>query len=145
MYLPIFPWETGCVTNDEIRQLALSLEHSVWQAVTEKDGATLGKLFAEEYIEVTLDGKRVQKGAVVSESPQIDEIAGYCIDSERVVVINDGCLLLSYHLTIDGTCRGVVISPPERWATSVWSRHDDSWKCSLFQQSAFGPDQLQST
>lgn len=133
------------MTNDEHQELALSLEYSVWRAVVEKDGVKLGDLFAEDYIEVTLNGQRVQKKAVVSESPQVDEIAGYTTDSELVVSVNDGCLLLSYHLTIHGTSRGVVISPPDRWATSIWSRHADSWKCHIFQQSTFGPDQPQST
>ncbi|MDG1896050.1 MAG: nuclear transport factor 2 family protein [Fuerstiella sp.] len=106
------------------------------------NGSALEELFADEYVEVTLDGQRVAKGAIVRESPVIEEIAAYGIDSEQVVLINDGCILLSYHLTIDGTSRGVVISPPERWATSVWSRQDEMWKCNLFQQSVFGPDHL---
>jgi hypothetical protein len=130
------------MTNNEAHQLALKLEHSVWQAVIGKDGAALEELFADEYIEITVDGKRVAKGTIVSESPVIDEIVGYTIDSEQVVLIKDGCIMVSYHLTIDGRSRGVEISPPERWATSVWSRQNGSWKCSLFQQSSFGPDHL---
>ena len=130
------------MSDHVLRQLVLNLEHSVWQAVVGKDGAALGELFADEYIEITLDGRRVAKGEVVSESPVNDEIAGCIIESERVVCLNEGCILLSYHLTIDGTSRGVKISPPERWATSVWSRQDGSWKCSLFQQSTFGPDDV---
>ncbi|MEO2014133.1 MAG: nuclear transport factor 2 family protein [Fuerstiella sp.] len=139
-------WRSAIATKDrvltagKVHQFVLNLQHSVWQAVVGKDGAALSELFADGYIEVTLDGKRVARGTVVSESPVIDEIAGYSIDAERVVCLNEGCILLSYHLTIDGTSRGVKISPPERWATSVWSRQDGSWKCSLFQQSVFGPD-----
>lgn len=133
------------MSNDELRELALSVEQSVWRAVIEKDGVKLGGLFADDYIEVTLDGQRVQKTAVVSESPQVDEITGYTINSEQVVSVNDGCFLLSYHLTIHGTSRGVVISPPDRWATSIWSRHADSWRCNFFQQTAFGPAQPKKT
>ena len=126
--------------HDETHQLALDLERSVWQAVVEKNGSALTELFADEYVEVTLDGQRVAKGTIVSESPVIDEIVGYTIDSEQVVRINNGDILLSYHLTIDGTSRGAEISPPERRATSVWSRQHESWKCNLFQQSSFGAD-----
>lgn len=118
-------------------RIALDLEHAVWRAVVQKNGEALGDLFADDYVEITLDGKRSEKTGVVTQSPQIDEITGYRIDSEKVIVIDDDCLILTYHLLLDGTCRGIDIAPRDRWATSVWSRQGDAWRCRLFQQSRF--------
>ena len=55
----------------------LQLEHSVWQAVINKDRDLLATLFSVDYIEVTADGKRVMKDSIVELSPQVDEIMSY--------------------------------------------------------------------
>ena len=125
------------MTDSELHELAVSLEHSVWKAVVERDGNALRKLFADDYIEITLDGKRIEKQTVVNESPAVDQIDRYMIDSEKTVVVSQSCVILSYHLTIQGISRGITISPTERWATSVWSERHSSWQCQLFQQSPY--------
>lgn len=116
------------------------LERRVWQAVVKNDGAALAELFADDYVEITLEGKRVLKADVVNESPQIDNIRSYSIAQERVIPLGPDRALLSYHLTLTGECRGVEISPADRWATSIWVQSSDGWKCSFFQQSQFEPD-----
>ena len=127
------------MTDDELKELVLTLEERVWTAVVEKDGTALGDLFADDYIEITVDGKRIEKNEIVELSPQVDEIEKYVIDSERVVVLGTESAILNYHLTLDGRSRGTIISPRERWATSIWSRIDGHWLCLLFQQSPFHP------
>ena len=124
-------------SNMEITQLALDLETQVWKAVVEKDGAALNRLFDDNYIEITLEGQRVEKAEVVASSPQIDDIHAYKIESPKVVSFDGNTLLLNYHLTMDGTVRGEAIEPRERWATSIWSNRSGSWLCCLFQQSPF--------
>jgi len=47
------------MNQDELLQHAARLERSVWRAVMAKDGAALGELFADDYIEITLTGKTV--------------------------------------------------------------------------------------
>lgn len=37
-----------------------TLEEKVWEAVSEKDGAALGELFADDYIEITVDGQHME-------------------------------------------------------------------------------------
>ena len=90
-------------------------------------------------MEITLDGVRVLKSEVVTESPQVDEIEAYEIASEQIRILGDGVVLLSYHLTLDGKCRGAFITPSQRWATSIWNQRQSRWKCAFFQQSAFKP------
>ncbi|MBI1311126.1 DUF4440 domain-containing protein [bacterium] len=118
----------------------LEAEQRVWEAVVRKDGIALGELFSDDYLEITLDGKRIVRAEVVEQSPVVDEITGYAIDSEKVVALNADTAILSYHLTLQGRCRGVEISPVDRWATSVWSRQNGVWKCCLFQQSQYAPE-----
>lgn len=123
--------------QDSLLDEILRCEHRVWQAVIEKDGVTLAELFTDEYVEVTLEGQRVLKSEVVAESPQIDDIAAYSVDSEEVRSLGPDVVLLSYHLTLDGTCRGIPILPQERRATSIWNRRETGWRCFFFQQSVF--------
>ncbi len=81
-------------SNMEITQLALDLETQVWKAVVQKDGAALNRLFDDNYIEITLEGQRVEKAEVVASSPQIDDIDAYKIESPKVVSFDGNTLLL---------------------------------------------------
>ncbi|MHC4401427.1 MAG: DUF4440 domain-containing protein [Planctomycetota bacterium] len=127
------------MTNVELRELLLSLEQQVWKAVVKKDGTALGELLADNYLEITADGRRIEKTETVDQSPQVDEIEEYVIDCERVVSLGENNAALSYHLTLDGSCRGTTITPRERWATSIWSRIDGKWLCCFFQQTPVAP------
>lgn len=122
----------------------LDLEHQVWSAVIEKDKTTLGGLFADGYLEVTEDGKRVGGTEVVEESPEVDEIEGYSMDSERVIWLGDGNAILSYHLVLRGSCRGERFTPEDRWATSIWTNQNGRWQCTFFQQTSYGPEKIRS-
>ena len=93
------------MTDDELKELVLTLEEKVWNAVVEKDGTALGDLFADNYIEITVDGKRIEKSEIVALCPQVDEIEQYALDFERVVVLGTESAVLNYHLTLDGRSR----------------------------------------
>ncbi len=125
------------MTGDELRPLVLMLEQKVWDAVVAKNGKALSELFDDGYIEITVDGKRIEKSEIVEMSPQIDEINGYVMDSERVVFLGANTAVLNYHLTLDGKCGGTTILPRERWVTSIWSQIAGRWLCRFFQQSPF--------
>ncbi len=126
--------------RQELEEIVLSCEHRVWTAVVNRDGDLLANLFSDDYVEITLTGQRVLKQDVVNESPQIDDIRGYTIDSVRFISLSDDTMMLSYHLRIDGTCRGVPLQPRDRWATSIWKLSEERWQCSLFQQSPYQSD-----
>jgi hypothetical protein len=134
-----------CVRMTISTESIVRLERSVWQAVMENDGAALAELFSDEYVEITLEGKRVLKTDVVIESPQVDHIRSYSIAEERVIPLGPDRALLSYHLTLAGECRSVEISPADRWATSIWVQTKCGWKCSFFQQSRFKPDRIRKS
>ena len=115
----------------------LACERRVWEAVVHQDGPTLAECFSDSYMEITLDGKRVVKAAVVDESPQVDEIDRYAIDCVKYVALALDIGMLNYHLVLDGRCRGKTLQPRDRWATSIWSRNGGVWQCSFFQQSPY--------
>ncbi|MBM81378.1 MAG: hypothetical protein CMJ78_12420 [Planctomycetaceae bacterium] len=123
--------------DDGLLNDVLCYEHRVWQAVIEKDAETLADLFSDDYVEIRLDGERVLKSDVVSQSPQVDEIEAYTIESEFIRPLGDDVVLLSYHLTLIGRCRGVEIDPKDRWTTSIWRRQEGGWRCCFFQQSSY--------
>jgi len=116
----------------------LQLEHSVWQAVINKDRDLLATLFSVDYIEVTADGKRVMKDSIVELSPQVDEIESYEISESSTIALGPDASILSYHLVLNGKLRGEPIEPPNRWVVSVWRRREETWQCCFFQQTAVG-------
>lgn len=127
--------------NDE---RVLAMEHSVWEAVVRGDGDALGELFAADYMEVTLRGKRCVKNEVVTQSPEVDRIETYSVKRPKVQWLTVHIALLSYQLQLHGTCDGEVISPPDRWATSIWKYEEaaNTWRCHFFQQSAYLDERL---
>lgn len=124
----------------DLRELLPKLERQVWEAVVNKDGTVLAQLFGDDYVEITLEGKRVLKSEVVADSPQIDEVDAYSMSDEKVVALGPEAAVLSYHLALEGRCRGEAITPRHRWATSVWTRASGDWRCCLFQQSHLSED-----
>ena len=127
-----------------IEQVVVAKEHEVWKAVLEQNAKALDDLFAEDYVEITLEGLRVFKEAIVETSPEVDRIRGYAIQAVHCVPISDHAVLLSYHLRIEGESRGKPVTPPDRWASSLWVRCGGSWQCKLFQQSHYQRPALDS-
>lgn len=129
------------VDKSESDNLIAALERRVWNAVVANDGTALAEKFSDDYVEITLEGRRITKTDVVSGSPNVDQIDAYAIDSEKVIWLDKRLAILSYHLTLDGRCRGVAILPRDRWVTSIWRQMVDKedWKCCHFQQSPFAP------
>lgn len=119
------------------RNVVLQQEHAVWQAVLDKDGDRLNQLLADDYLEVTLDGIRCSKRDVVQLSPQVDGIDSYAIDQEHIIPLDERCYLLNYHLELKGTLRGQLITPIDRWVSSIWTQAPEGWQCRLFQQSHY--------
>ncbi|MCA8993834.1 MAG: GNAT family N-acetyltransferase [Planctomycetaceae bacterium] len=127
------------MTHEPVFKLeeVLALERQIWQAIVERNGDALAELFDDEYIEIMLEGKRVLKPDAVGESPQIDEIESYVILAPQIRALGESSVLLNYHLTLDGKCRGIPIQPRDRWATSIWHNRAGEWTCMFFQQSHF--------
>ena len=113
-----YPW-TSHQSPSRLLDDLLHCEHQVWQAVIEKNGKRLAELFADDYVEITFDGLRVFKADVVSESPAVDEVESYSIDLEEARELSTDAALLSYHLNLNGTSRGVPIVPCDRWVLSL--------------------------
>lgn len=129
--------DTQAALDSEFCDFVIGLEETVWSAVTQRDGKALAELFAADYIEITLEGERVDRNDIVTASPKVDEITGYAIDRPKVIPLDENNAVLNYHLTLDGRCRGELIQPRDRWATSVWTRIDGRWRCRFFQQSRY--------
>lgn len=119
------------------QEIVLSLEEELWQAVMQKDGATIDRLLAEDYFEITLEGRRIEKAEIVTTSPQVDDIREYHIHCPKILPLETTVILLTYRLTIRGTTNGASIEPKDRWATSIWCCRGEEWTCRFFQQSRF--------
>lgn len=114
----------------------LRMEHGVWQAVISKDELALAEAFSDDYVEVTIDGKRFSKESIVENSPQVDDVESYQIEEALVLDAGTEVAILSYQLTLHGQLRGKPIEPADRKVVSIWRHRDDRWQCCFFQQTA---------
>lgn len=114
----------------------LQMEHGVWEAVIAKDEVALAEAFSDDYIEVTIDGKRFSKESIVENSPVVDDVESYDIREAMVLGVSAGVAILSYRLAIFGKLRGEPIEPADRRVASVWRRKGEEWRCCFFQQTA---------
>ncbi len=134
-------------SDGAFRDCVIGLEQNLWAAVVRKDGHALAELLAADYLEITLEGKRVNRSDIVSLSPQVDDITAYAIDSAQVVALDDNNALLNYHLTLDGR-RGENRSnratagppPPGRVPTAAGCAGSFSSRCTTAVENWRTPD-----
>ena len=125
------------MNTDKSYEQIVNLERSVWEAVAAGDGGRLEELFAPEYIEITLEGRRIGRNLASTASTHADSVTSWKMSTPDVIPSGRDSCVLSYHLTIKGSCSGRPIVPRDRWATTVWRRTSDSWQRILFQQTRY--------
>ncbi|MGH1506218.1 MAG: DUF4440 domain-containing protein [Acidimicrobiales bacterium] len=111
------------MTAQELVDLAVGLESTVWQALVDGDQAADDAMLAEQFLGVYPTGfaNRLDHIGQLADGPAI---ADFEILTPSVLEITDGCLLLSYEARYRRAAgRGVE----RMYITSLWRRHDDRW------------------
>jgi hypothetical protein len=80
-----------------IEKTVLAHERQLWEAFKQKDGATIGKLLADDYLEVQRN-QRINKAGILKAYKTYD-ITDYQITDVTVILLGKEAAVLSYRLT----------------------------------------------
>jgi hypothetical protein len=105
----------------------VTLERSAYAAWKAKD-ATFWKTFLSDKFVGWGSSGRLDKASATKEYTGADcVIKNYALSEEQVRPLGTDAALITYKITVDGTCGGQAV-PPNRWAASVYVREADKWK-----------------
>jgi hypothetical protein len=109
-------------------KLALvTLEKSAYAARKSKDAKFWDKFLSDKFVGWGSSG-RLDKASATKEFTGADcAIKSYALSDERMSVLGKGAALITYKITVDGTCNGQDV-PASSWAASVYVRDGNKWK-----------------
>jgi hypothetical protein len=109
-------------------KLALvTLEESAYAARKSKDARFWDTFLSDKFVGWGSSG-RLDKASATKEYTGADcAIKSYALSDEQMRPLGKGAALITYKITVDGTCSGQAV-PLNSWAASVYVRDADKWK-----------------
>src|SRR5258708_27664811 len=105
----------------------VTLEKSAYAAWKSKDAKFWDKFLSDKYVGWGSSG-RLDKASATKEFTGAEcAIKSYALSDEQVSPLGKGAALITYKITVDGTCGGQEV-PADSWAASVYVRDGDTWK-----------------
>lgn len=122
------------MTDSEVTDELLRLEHAGWQSLCDGTGAAFyGGIMADDAVMVLANGMVMDRDTVISSLGQSPPWARYQIEDVRVVKVSPDTAALVY----TGTgWRDGQDAPFVGAMSSVYHRTGDGWTLALYQQSA---------
>jgi len=105
----------------------VTLEKSAYAAWKSKDAKFWDTFLSDKFVGWGSSG-RLDKASATKEFTGADcAIKSYALSDERMSPLGKGAALITYKITVDGTCGGQKV-PANSWAASVYVRDGDKWK-----------------
>jgi hypothetical protein len=105
----------------------VTLEKSAYAAWKSKDARFSDTFLSDKFVGWGSSG-RLDKASATKEYTGADcTIKSYALSDEQMRPLGKGAALITYKITVDGTCGGQAV-PPNSWAASVYVRDADKWK-----------------
>lgn len=103
------------------------LEKSAYEAWKSKDTKFWDTFLSDRFVGYGSSGK-LDKASATREYTAADcAIDSYALSEEQMKPLGNDAALITYKVTVDGSCGGQRV-PPSRWAAGVYVRDGDSWK-----------------
>jgi Domain of unknown function (DUF4440) len=110
-----------------IKLALVTLEKSAYAARKSKDAKFWDTFLSDKYVGWGSSG-RLDKASATKEFAGADcAIESYALSDEQVSPLGKGAALITYKVTVDGTCGGQAV-PANSWAASVYVRDGGEWK-----------------
>jgi ketosteroid isomerase-like protein len=104
-----------------------ALENSAYEAWKSKDARFWDTFLSDKFVGWGSSG-RLDKASATKEYTGADcAIKSYALSDEQMNPLGKGAALITYKITVDGTCGGQPV-PANSWAASVYVRDADKWK-----------------
>jgi hypothetical protein len=105
----------------------VTLEKSAYAAWKSKDAKFWDTFLSDKFVGWGSSG-RLDKASATKEFTGADcAIKSYALSDEQMSPLGKGAALITYKITVDGTCGGQKV-PANSWAASVYVRDGDKWK-----------------
>ena len=105
----------------------VTLEKSAYAAWKSKDAKFWDTFLSDKFVGWGASG-RLDKASATKEFTGADcAIKGYALSDEQISPLGKGAALITYKITVDGTCGGQEV-PANSWAASVYVREGNKWK-----------------
>ena len=103
------------------------LEKSAYAAWKSKDARFWDTFLSDKFVGWGSSG-RLDKASATKEYTGADcSIKSYALSDEQMSPLGKAAALITYKITVDGTCGGQAV-PANSWAASVYVRDADEWK-----------------
>ena len=105
----------------------VTLEKSAYAAWKSKDAKFWDTFLSDKFVGWSSAG-RLDKASATKEFTGADcAIKSYALSDEQMSPLGKAAALITYKITVDGTCGGHEV-PTTGWAASVYVRDGDKWK-----------------
>src|ERR1700675_1705334 len=105
----------------------VTLEKSAYAAWKSKDAKFWNTFLSDKFVGWGSSG-RLDKASATKEFTRADcAIKSYALSDEQMSPLGKGAALITYKITVDGTCGGQQV-PANSWAASVYVRDGNEWK-----------------
>jgi hypothetical protein len=113
----------------------VTLEKSAYAAWKSKDAKFWDTFLSDKFVGWGTSGKLDKVSAKKEYTGADCEIKSYALSEERVSPRGKQAALITYKVTVDGTCGGQKI-PANSWAAGVYVRDGGQWKAAFHAQAA---------
>lgn len=112
----------------------VTLEKSAYEAWKSKDAKFWDTFLSDKFVGWGSSG-RLDKTSATKEYTGADcEIKSYALSDEQMNPLSDDAALITYKVTVDGTCGGQKL-PANSWVASVYVRDNGNWKAAFHAQA----------
>jgi hypothetical protein len=112
----------------------VTLEKSAYEAWKSKDAKFWDTFLSDKFVGWGTSG-RLDKASATRQYTGADcAIKSYALSNEKMSSLGKGVALITYKITVDGTCDGQVV-PANSWAASVYVRKGGKWKSAFHAEA----------
>jgi hypothetical protein len=112
----------------------MTLEKSAYEAWKTKDSKFWDPFLTANFVGYGASGK-LDKAAAIKEYSGADcDIKSYSISDDQMTPLGNDAALITYKVSVDGTCGGQKV-PANSWAAGVYVREGDKWKGAFHAES----------
>ncbi len=105
----------------------MTLERSAYEAFMTKNAAFWDPFLSANFVGYSANGRLDRAAAIKEYSGAECDVKSYTLSDEQMMPVGADAAVLTYKVTMDGTCGGQKL-PAQQWAGGVYVRDGDRWK-----------------
>ena len=105
----------------------MTLEGSAYEAFKTKNAGFWDSFLSANFVGYSSNGRLDRAAAIKEYSGAECDVKSYTLSDEQMIPVGSDAAVVSYKVTMDGTCGGQKL-PAEQWAGGVYVRDGDRWK-----------------